>query len=178
MIPYFDACGFIDLRPLKKAPPRAQDILARMYRFLFVKGVCPAVSESYWKKPLERDYQMPPREELKKMMENERAAFGKLSKAASDGARIVAQALHFLQSGKAEKARALARDIIEVDRRIEIAGLSNPELSPIVRLFAAGKANLGDRPPAVMLQQAKMLYTEAEAASAAMERMAADLAGE
>jgi hypothetical protein len=176
MTTYFDEMGFLDSRPLKKMPIRENDILGRMYRYLFMRALTNEISADFWKKPLERHCWPEAKDETAKWVEKERVAFRKLAETASEGRQAILQAQRDYKSGRLDKVKLSAKNLVAIDGRIEMAGYANPELMPIVRLFIMGKGNMGDTSIEVMFGQTEMLYTEAKAAAESMIRMLGELA--
>ncbi len=156
--PYFDRYGFWDLRPLKKAPPRDTDILSRIYRQFFMQPFGAGAGKEFVADFLAAHYAWTYKSELKVWADRKYFVFRKLTETAREGEKIIASALRDLKSGRLDKVKKVAQKLLDVDRAIELAGMSHPELMPAVRLFNMGKANIGDAPPAILLEKTRILY--------------------
>ena len=162
---------------MKKALPGDRDILGRMYRYLFVRTLTGSVSPGYWRNPLEKNFRYGPKEDAATWGGKEQAAFRKLAEAAAEGIKTIGRATKDYKKGQIEKVKQHGHELAGIDGKIEMAGLANPELMPIVRLFTMGKGNMGETSIEVMLEQTKMLYTKAKVAAELMAGMLEEFIG-
>lgn len=156
--PFFDQYGFWDLRPLKMTEPGEAEILARIYRQYFMQPFGVGAGKEFVANYLGAHYTCLDAEYLRKWVEKKRGVFRKLSDAAGEGAEIASRAARDFKSGRMDKVKKTAQRFLDVDRAIEMAGLSHPELMPAVRLFSMGKGNVGNAAPAAMLEETRVLY--------------------
>ncbi len=173
MSPFFDRAGFIDLRPLKKGLPTESDILSRIYRHFFMQPLGVGADPGYWRDHLAAHYLDADAAQLKEWAEKKRAIFRALREAADDGALTARQALRDFTGGAMDKVKKKGQRFLDIDKKIEMLGLSHPELMPIVRLFNMGKGNIAEGRPAAILEETRALYagvaTAAEFVSAQLD---------
>lgn len=172
LAPYFDQYGFWDLRPLKKAVPDDTEMLARIYRQYFMQPYGVGTGKEFVANYLATYFTPADPEHLRKWVEKKREVFRTLSSVAEEGANIAGQAARDFKGGRMDKVKKTAQRFLDLDRAIDMAGLTHPELMPAVRLFNMGKGNIGDAAPAAMMEETRVLYASvATFATFVMDRL-------
>ncbi|MBI3581276.1 MAG: hypothetical protein HY098_04255 [Nitrospinae bacterium] len=172
----FDEHGFFDLRPVFKRPAAEQEVLARMYRLVFMRPDFGKGPPEGFKKYLSETHVPPSAGEAAALAARKRPVFDKLAQTAKKGSETIARARRDHKNGKLDKMKKYADELVETDRLMELHAMSHPELMPIIRMFQVGRGNMADEPVEAMLERAELLYAEAEQTAEAMAELLDELA--
>lgn len=157
-VPFFDKQGVWDIRPIIRRRATGEEVLGRVYRLMFARMFVKDIRTEYWKEYLERHFEPWDPREKAAWVEKTKRVFLKLGNHAEDGARLAASARNDLRKGAVDKIREKAQKFMDIDRAIEMLGLTHPECIPLVRLFTMGRANLPPSPPDSVMAGTKILY--------------------